>query len=194
MLSPKSGLYRFLEFAYKIVLVNFLIILGSIGVFTIGTSISSAFYIIRKIVRGEDRYVIKDFFRFYKENLIKTSIISLVFAVLFFLLNYNVSIISPNMFFRILQYLLIYHLLTTTIFALFLNTKHDIGVRRIFTISFVLVNRNLYILGPFLVIPYYMMFLLQYIPFVFFIVGFSLLVLLLNFVLEVVYKKQNLIK
>ena len=65
-----------------IVILNFLCILFSIPLITIGTSITSTYYVAMKIMKGEEPYILKSFMKSFKENLKPGIIIWSIFIVL----------------------------------------------------------------------------------------------------------------
>ncbi|MGM0509097.1 MAG: DUF624 domain-containing protein [Fusobacteriota bacterium] len=174
MLKIDTKLYKVADFIYKIVLLNILLIMGSLGVVTIGASISATLFMWTKIFKGEDSHIIKDFISKYKDNLKQSSIITIGFIIIFMLLTYRIE----NKMMLYLNYFLKVHLVVTTLLSLYVISKYNMKLKEILIFSFIRVNRNMYILIPFLIIPYIHMFIVKYVVFLFILTGGSLTLLM----------------
>ena len=64
--SVDSPLYRFLNRLLDILKLNFLWILGSIPIFTIGVSTTAAMSVALKLADDEEGYIAKSYFEAYK--------------------------------------------------------------------------------------------------------------------------------
>lgn len=71
--------YRGLEKVFNLVLLHILWCVCSIPVFTIGASTTALFAIMLKLVKGEEGYIVKGFFRAFKDNLKKSTLIWMCF-------------------------------------------------------------------------------------------------------------------
>lgn len=76
--SIESPLYKFMSRLTDIIKLNFLWILCSIPVITMGASTAAAFSITLKMVEDEEGYVAKTFFHEFKVNLKKGSVIGII--------------------------------------------------------------------------------------------------------------------
>lgn len=61
-----------------IIILNLLWIVCCVPVVTIGASTTSLLYVTMKILRGEDAYVVKNFFKSFKENFVQSTVIWLI--------------------------------------------------------------------------------------------------------------------
>ena len=77
-LSIESPLYKFMSRLTDIIKLNFLWLLCSIPVVTMGASTVAAFSITLKMVEDEEGYVARKFFHEFKENLKKGSVIGII--------------------------------------------------------------------------------------------------------------------
>ena len=66
--SVDSPLYRFLSRVLVILKLNFLWILGSLPVFTIGASTTALYYTVHKSIRGDRGYTTRTFFGAFRDN------------------------------------------------------------------------------------------------------------------------------
>lgn len=74
-----------MEFIAKVtdfLIITILWIILCIPVFTIGAATTAKYYVLMKIVRGEDGNIIKDYFKSFKENFKQTTVIWLIQLVL----------------------------------------------------------------------------------------------------------------
>ncbi|MCR5527116.1 MAG: YesL family protein [Lachnospiraceae bacterium] len=95
-------LFGFLDKVANLFILNILFMICCIPLFTIGASVTALNYMMLKIVRGEEGYIVKDFFKAFKENFKQATAIWLIMAVLgtvffvdFYVLNNMAIAISP---------------------------------------------------------------------------------------------------
>ena len=79
--SVDSPLYRFLSRVLDILKLNFLWILGSLPVFTIGASTTAAMSVALKLADDEEGYIAKSYFAAYKANFKQGVPMGLIFLV-----------------------------------------------------------------------------------------------------------------
>lgn len=79
--SVDSPLYRFLSRVLDILKLNFLWILGSLPVFTIGASTTAAMSVALKLADDEESYIAKSYFEAYKANFKQGVPMGLIFLV-----------------------------------------------------------------------------------------------------------------
>ena len=86
--SYDSGFFRTLDKLGSLFILNLLTLVCSIPFFTIGASFTALHYVTMKMVRDEETYVTKDFFRSFKQNFRQGTVIWLILfiagSVLFF--------------------------------------------------------------------------------------------------------------
>lgn len=70
-----NPVWNFMGKVADLVLLNLLAIVCSIPIFTIGASWTAMYFVTIRMVRKEDSYIIKDFFRSFKENFKQATII-----------------------------------------------------------------------------------------------------------------------
>lgn len=79
LLGYDNKFFELLGKVSDIVILNFLCIVFSIPVFTIGSSITSLYYVSLKIVNDEEPYIFKTFIKSFKSNLKVSTIIWMIF-------------------------------------------------------------------------------------------------------------------
>lgn len=78
MFKLDSPLMNFLNKVADIMILNFMILVFSFPVFTIGASLTAAYYMGYKMVKNEESYIIKGFVKSFKENFKQATIIWLL--------------------------------------------------------------------------------------------------------------------
>lgn len=83
-----SGVMRFLTRLADLMILNLLFLATSIPIVTIGASWTAMYYVTLKMVRNEDAYIARSYFRSFKQNFKQATImwlIALTFIVVLFL-------------------------------------------------------------------------------------------------------------
>ncbi|SCI52733.1 MULTISPECIES: YesL family protein [unclassified Romboutsia] len=90
--------FEALEKVTNIITLNFLCILFSIPIITIGASITSTYYVAMKIVRNEEGYIFKMFIKSFKENFKVSTVvwISIMVIGLILILDFRISNMISN--------------------------------------------------------------------------------------------------
>ena len=93
-----SPIMRFLSRVCDLIILNLLTIVCCIPVFTAGASITALFSVTLKMVKGEESYIVRGFFKGFKENFKQSTIIWLIIAVLgfFLFMDYRAAVFLPG--------------------------------------------------------------------------------------------------
>lgn len=100
--------FEVLEKVTNIVILNFLCILCSIPIITIGASITSTYCVAMKIVKNEDTYIAKQFFKSFKENFKVSTIVWMLIMIVVgvLILDFHISnLISSKVISSILKFI-----------------------------------------------------------------------------------------
>lgn len=73
-----NGFFRFLNKVFDILVLNLLTVLLCIPIVTAGPAFASLYYIMMKEVRNEEGYVVRPYFKFFKENFRQGFILELI--------------------------------------------------------------------------------------------------------------------
>ena len=73
-----SPLMRFLNLVGDLLILNFLVLICCIPIITIGASCTGMYYVLLKIVRGEEGYLVKGFLKSFKQNFKQATILWLI--------------------------------------------------------------------------------------------------------------------
>jgi uncharacterized membrane protein YesL len=88
----EGGLHIWMEKLFDAVTLNLLWLLCSLPVVTIGASSTAFYYAMVKVIRGERGHLFGEFWRSFKLNFVRATLIWIVFATLIFLLLTNRNI------------------------------------------------------------------------------------------------------
>lgn len=92
--NPDNFLNKFLSKTGDIILLNFLFLICSIPLFTIGASAAALYYSCLRIIKGGESSPRRDFFNSMKQNFKQATLIWLVFALLAIVLVWNLQFLS----------------------------------------------------------------------------------------------------
>lgn len=84
-----NSVWRFIGKFWDIIILSVLWMVCSIPIFTIGASTTAMYYVTLKLVRDEDGYTFRSFFKSFKENFKQSTIIWLIFLVAGILLGFD---------------------------------------------------------------------------------------------------------
>lgn len=80
-ISLESPFIQFLSRIIDLVILNFLFILFSLPIFTIGSSISALYTVSLKLIQNKDPYIFKEFITAFKRNFKEATIIWIIMLV-----------------------------------------------------------------------------------------------------------------
>ncbi|MDE6619809.1 MAG: DUF624 domain-containing protein [Lachnospiraceae bacterium] len=94
MFKLDSPLMNFLNKVADIMILNFMFLVFCIPVFTIGAAFSAAYYMGFKMVKNEETYIVKGFWKAFKENFKQGTVIWLILLAILALLTADYRIIA----------------------------------------------------------------------------------------------------
>lgn len=99
---------QFISKIFDLVLLNLIFILFCIPVFTMGASLCALYYVSLKIVRGEDPYIWKNFFKAFRQNFKQGTLvfILLLFASVFLGMDFYIINSQDTTLFAVIRILL----------------------------------------------------------------------------------------
>lgn len=80
-----SPVMRFLSRMADLMILNLVVTVCCLPIITIGASVTAMHYVMLKIVRGEDGYIVKDFFKSFKLNFRQATVIWIMMLVMIFI-------------------------------------------------------------------------------------------------------------
>lgn len=94
--DPDSQFMQMLNIVTDLIILNFLAFICCIPIVTIGASMTALHYSVLKIVRDEDGYIVKGFFKSFKQNFRQATIIWLIFLLVFALVLGDLFILNNS--------------------------------------------------------------------------------------------------
>lgn len=88
-----SVFQRFLGKMTDLMILNFVTLLMCLPVITAGASLTAMHYVLLKMVRGEEGYIVRSFFRSFKRNLLQATVIWGLFVFLWYLIVSNLILV-----------------------------------------------------------------------------------------------------
>ncbi len=88
-----NPVWRFIGKFWDVLIVNLLFMICSIPIVTIGASTTAMYYVTLRLVRDEDGYTIRSFFKSFKENFKQATIIWLIFLAVIMVLGFDLYFI-----------------------------------------------------------------------------------------------------
>ena len=89
--NPDNPIMEFIAKIFDLILLNLIFIFSCVPIITIGASTSALSYVTLKMVRNEEAYIVRSFFKSFKDNFKQATIINLIMiavgAILYLDLN-----------------------------------------------------------------------------------------------------------
>lgn len=76
-----NGFFRFMGKVWDMIFLNLLTLICCIPIITIGPALTALYYVALKIVRDEEGYVFKSYFRSFKQNFVQGVLLELIAVV-----------------------------------------------------------------------------------------------------------------
>jgi uncharacterized membrane protein YesL len=150
----EGGLHLYLEKVFDGITLNILWLLCCVPLITVGASTTAFYYVAVKVLRGERGHLFQEFWRSFKLNFFKATILWVIFAALLFVLGINLNI-APDIddgyfgLFLICLYTgLAVLLLAVMLYAFPVLSRFDMDLIRIIKLSLYMTFRYMpYTLG-----------------------------------------------
>jgi uncharacterized membrane protein YesL len=167
-----SALQRFLIKTADLMILNLVTLLMCIPVITAGAALTGMHYVLLKMVRGEEGYIVRSFFRSSKRNLRQATILWIMMLVVFAVLFVDWRIIRmqgdefPG-FVIVLLYgaIVVIYLISLYIFPVLARYKNTIGgtIKTAFAMAvYGITGLRTFICGLINLVPLFLLFLLGY--------------------------------
>ena len=118
LFSLDSPVMRFLSRMADVMILNILVLITCIPLITVGASLTAMHYVLIKMIRDEETYIIKMYFRSFKENFLQATVLWIIIALMgaVFAGDYYVFVKSGH------EFSLVFMIAVLSIFVLFLMT------------------------------------------------------------------------
>ncbi|HIT90331.1 MAG TPA: DUF624 domain-containing protein [Candidatus Merdenecus merdavium] len=194
-----SKFFTFMTRVADLMLLNIVWILCCIPIVTIGAATTAMHYVTLKMVKNEEAYIVKSFFRSFKENFKQSTIIWLIMLALGIIFGADLAIMKymTTGIISILKYF-IFALLLIYLFVLIyvfpLQSKFVNTIKNTMKNALLMSIRHLPWTVLILIITFGPTLLMQFIPtlftygiLVFFLVGFSLTAFINSFIFSKIF-------
>lgn len=94
LFNMNSPFWQFMSKITDLLILNVIFVISCIPVITIGTAISSLYYMCLKLKRNESPYIWKGYWKAFRENFKQSTIIWLVSLVIIYFLGMDYSILK----------------------------------------------------------------------------------------------------
>ena len=84
---------RFLNKTADLLILNLITLLMCIPIITAGASLTAMHYVLLKMVRGEEGYIVKSYFRSFKRNFVQATVLWGIFLLIWGLMGSNLYMI-----------------------------------------------------------------------------------------------------
>ncbi len=199
-----NPVWRFIGKLGDLIVLNILWIVTSIPIVTAGASTTALYYVTLKLVRDEDGYTIKSFFKSFKENFRQSTIIWLIMLTVGLILGFDLYFFmymqtEPSKLRTVMVMIfgsisLIYICILTYVFPLQSRFYNPIK-RTLFNAFFMSVRHILQTLGilvmdaAVVVLMFFTFFAAPQFSVLFFLFGFPLIAFVNSFVFHGIFKK-----
>lgn len=94
LFNPDNIVMQFLSKMCDLIILNLLFMIGCIPIITIGASTSALYYVCLKVLRGEEPYIARNFWKAFRANFKQATVIWLIFLGVGVFLGVDLYIIS----------------------------------------------------------------------------------------------------
>lgn len=94
--SPDNPIMEFIAKIFDLVILNLIFIFSCVPIFTIGASISALSYVTLKMVRDEDPYIWRNFWKSFRQNFKQGTLIWILSILIFIFLGMDFYIINSQ--------------------------------------------------------------------------------------------------
>lgn len=141
-------LYKIGNILFYLLVSNFLWVIFSLPLFTIGASTTALFYVIGKVVRDEDVKIFNDYWKGFKQNFKQGTVIWIILILLFFIVGSNIRNINifGNMskFILPVQIAILIEICIVFIYIFPLLSRYNMTVANAFKTSLFIGNRYIF--------------------------------------------------
>ena len=145
--SMDGPFYRIGSLIADIMILSFYWLLFSIPFFTIGTSTTALYYVMTRRIANREGYLFRDFWTSFKSNFKQTTIIWIIFLVVFYILYVNIRNIevvgSMKTIVYPVQICFCIEVALCLIYIFPLNARFELGLKDSFKTAFFMANRHL---------------------------------------------------
>lgn len=147
-----NGFFRFMGKVCDMILLDILTLVLCLPVVTIGPALTALFYVTMKIVRDEEGYVFRGFFKSFKQNFVQGFLLELIVAAAALILYFDIRVVNNwmtennSLLIRLLFFALIGFALICTVTVVYIFpvlAKFDNPTKKVLVNSVMMAVRHL---------------------------------------------------
>ena len=186
--------YKFGSLIADIMILSFYWIIFSIPLFTIGTSTTALYYVMTRRISNREGYLFRDFWTSFKSNFKQTTIIWLIFLLVFYILFINIRNIDllgnmRNIVYPV-QIVLLIEVVMCGMYIFPINARFEINLKNSFKTAFFMANRH-FLTTVLCALAAATIFVVSYSTFIFFLVAMGVYVFLTSHLFLRIFKKYR---
>lgn len=129
-----------------IMILSLLWLLCCLPVVTIGASTTALFYVFGKKARKEDPYIVRSFFKSFKENFLQATILTFILGILWFSVYLYYKILTqgtPQTWLWVMGIFFILQVSIVTLYLFPILSRFDMSIKNLLLSGFIFGNRHL---------------------------------------------------
>ncbi len=147
-----NGFFRFMGKVFDMIVLDILTLIVCIPIVTIGPALTALYYVTLKIVRDEEGYVVRGFFKSFKQNFKQGFLLELIVAAAAIILYFDLGVVynwmgqNGSILIRLLFYALVGLALLSVVTAVYIFpilAKFDNPVKKVLVNSVMMAVRHL---------------------------------------------------
>jgi uncharacterized membrane protein YesL len=123
-------------------ILTILWLITSLPIITIGASTTALYYVTTRQLSNREGYVTKDFFKSFKQNFVKATGVTILFAIIISVLSFNIQYLSVESPFYFAQFVLLALALAVLSFVFPVLARFELTFFQLITKSFFLAIRH----------------------------------------------------
>jgi uncharacterized membrane protein YesL len=134
--------YKYGTLIADIMILTILWLITSLPIITIGASTTALYYVTTRQLSNREGYVTKDFFKSFKQNFVKATGVTILFAIIISVLSFNIQYLSVESPFYFAQFVLLALALAVLSFVFPVLARFELTFFQLITKSFFLAIRH----------------------------------------------------
>jgi uncharacterized membrane protein YesL len=134
--------YKYGTLIADIMILTILWLITSLPIITIGASTTALYYVTTRQLSNREGYVTKDFFKSFKQNFVKATGVTILFAIIISVLSFNIQYLSVASPFYFAQFVLLALALAVLSFVFPVLARFELTFFQLITKSFFLAIRH----------------------------------------------------
>jgi uncharacterized membrane protein YesL len=131
-----SKFYKYGTLLGDIMILTLLWTITSLPLITIGASTTALYYVTTRQLSNREGYVTKDFFRSFKQNFFEATGVTILFAVIFAVLGFNIRYLDADSKWFLVQFVLIAVAIAVLVFVFPILSRFKMGIFSLLGTSF----------------------------------------------------------